>query len=276
LLLASAIFGIHGKNPLQAQVSALRSSLIALREQTATDRSDLGQTIASLRTTNDGLVQQVEIAHQETAAAQKQLVEIKAHRPLPTFAGQSEQQVTTLAASLGWQVGVVLRESSEKSGTVLAQKPLPGTMMKFGSSVTLVIAKPLPPKMPDLTGMKLGSAKALAKKFGWTLTFTQQASGSSVGTIISQTPSAGTFMRGAARFSVVVAKPSPPAPSPPPPSGGAGCDPNYSGACLNPNASDYDCAGGSGNGPFYVTGPFRVIGYDHFGLDSNGNGIACE
>jgi hypothetical protein len=27
------------------------------------------------------------------------------------------------------------------------------------------------------------------------------------------------------------------------------CDPNYEGACLDPNASDYDCAGGSGDGP---------------------------
>jgi hypothetical protein len=29
------------------------------------------------------------------------------------------------------------------------------------------------------------------------------------------------------------------------------CDPNYSG-CLNPNSSDYDCAGGSGDGPDYT------------------------
>ena len=28
----------------------------------------------------------------------------------------------------------------------------------------------------------------------------------------------------------------------------AGCDPNYTG-CLDPNASDYDCEGGSGDGP---------------------------
>ncbi|MDQ3933452.1 MAG: hypothetical protein M3340_02350 [Actinomycetota bacterium] len=33
------------------------------------------------------------------------------------------------------------------------------------------------------------------------------------------------------------------------------CDPNYGGACLDPLAEDYDCAGGSGNGPEYVEGP---------------------
>jgi hypothetical protein len=54
------------------------------------------------------------------------------------------------------------------------------------------------------------------------------------------------------------------------------CDPAYKGACLNPNASDYDCAGGGGNGPYYVRGPIRVVGYDHFRLDADGDGIACE
>lgn len=52
------------------------------------------------------------------------------------------------------------------------------------------------------------------------------------------------------------------------------CDPNYSG-CV-PIASDVDCAGGSGNGPAYVSGPIRVIGDDIYGLDSDDDGIACE
>lgn len=52
------------------------------------------------------------------------------------------------------------------------------------------------------------------------------------------------------------------------------CNTNYSG-CLNPNASDYDCAGGSGDGPYY-TGQVAVIGYDEYGLDRDGDGIGCE
>jgi hypothetical protein len=54
------------------------------------------------------------------------------------------------------------------------------------------------------------------------------------------------------------------------------CDPNYSGRCLKPNVSDYDCAGGRGNGPYYVSGPFRVVGRDHYRLDADHDGIACE
>lgn len=54
------------------------------------------------------------------------------------------------------------------------------------------------------------------------------------------------------------------------------CDPNYRGACLKPNVSDYDCAGGSGNGPYYVSGPIRVVGSDPYDLDRDGDGYACE
>jgi len=53
------------------------------------------------------------------------------------------------------------------------------------------------------------------------------------------------------------------------------CDSNYTGACV-PIASDVDCAGGSGNGPAYVRGPVRVVGSDHYKLDSDGDGIGCE
>ena len=54
------------------------------------------------------------------------------------------------------------------------------------------------------------------------------------------------------------------------------CDRNYTGRCLKPNVSDYDCAGGSGNGPYYVAGPFRSVGNDHYRLDADHDGIACE
>ncbi|ROO52226.1 surface rod structure-forming protein G [Micromonospora sp. Llam0] len=53
------------------------------------------------------------------------------------------------------------------------------------------------------------------------------------------------------------------------------CHPSYTGACV-PFASDVDCAGGSGNGPAYVRGPVRVVGQDVYGLDRDGDGVACE
>lgn len=53
----------------------------------------------------------------------------------------------------------------------------------------------------------------------------------------------------------------------------SGCHPSYTG-CV-PIASDVDCAGGSGNGPEY-TDYVEVIGPDEYGLDSDGDGQACE
>lgn len=52
------------------------------------------------------------------------------------------------------------------------------------------------------------------------------------------------------------------------------CHPSYD-PCLDPNASDYDCEGGSGDGPSY-TGEVTVTGPDDYDLDSDSDGIGCE
>jgi endonuclease YncB( thermonuclease family) len=58
----------------------------------------------------------------------------------------------------------------------------------------------------------------------------------------------------------------------------AGCHPSYAGACVPTGFSDVDCAGGSGNGPGYISDKrFQVVGPDVYGLDGNDNdGVACE
>jgi hypothetical protein len=56
---------------------------------------------------------------------------------------------------------------------------------------------------------------------------------------------------------------------------GSSCDSNYAGDCLDPDAADYDCLAGDGDGPRY-TGPVEVVGSDPFDLDRDGDGYACE
>lgn len=51
--------------------------------------------------------------------------------------------------------------------------------------------------------------------------------------------------------------------------------PSYTGACRDPNASDYDRGGVSRNGPKY-TGTARVVGYDKYDLDAGGDGYGCD
>jgi len=55
---------------------------------------------------------------------------------------------------------------------------------------------------------------------------------------------------------------------------GKHCTKGYA-PCLHP-ASDYDCAGGSGNGPKYVYGTVKVTGSDPYGLDTDNDGLGCE
>ena len=50
--------------------------------------------------------------------------------------------------------------------------------------------------------------------------------------------------------------------------GGGGCSPHYRGACI-PIRADVDCS----EIPFHN---FHVVGEDVYGLDSDGDGIACE
>lgn len=68
----------------------------------------------------------------------------------------------------------------------------------------------------------------------------------------------------------------PPPPPPPSTSAPSNCHPSYSNVCLQMGIGDYDCQGGSGNGPNYVKGPVLVVGYDEFRLDSDGDGVGCE
>lgn len=53
------------------------------------------------------------------------------------------------------------------------------------------------------------------------------------------------------------------------------CHSSYKLKCLDPYASDYDCIGGTGNGPKY-TGLVRVVGPDVFRLDADRDGWGCE
>lgn len=61
---------------------------------------------------------------------------------------------------------------------------------------------------------------------------------------------------------------------PPPAQPDPACNPNYSG-CV-PVASDVDCAAGGGNGPAYLSQTVTVLGSDVYGLDRDGDGLACE
>jgi PASTA domain len=157
---------------------------------------------------------------------------------------------------------------------------------------------PIPPKedpepetveVPALAGMTQAEAKQTLADRGLKATTKYKSTDQyPAGIVISQAQNAGAGVLPGTTVTLVVAKTPPPPPStapPPPPSTvpppptttpAQNCDPSYPDVCLDPAVEDYDCAGGSGNGPEYVEGPIRVLPPDPFDLDRDGDGWGCD
>jgi hypothetical protein len=136
--------------------------------------------------------------------------------------------------------------------------------------------------VPRLVGVRLARAKEALADRGLTAKITYKSTArNAAGTVISQSRAAGAGVLPDTTITLVVAKAPPPPPStappaPPPTAPSQNCHPSYQGACLKVGVGDYDCAGGSGNGPNYVQGTVHVVGPDEFDLDRDGDGLGCE
>ena len=134
-------------------------------------------------------------------------------------------------------------------------------------------------EVPTLVGMTRAEAKQIVADRGLKATTRYKSTDQHPAEIvISQSHKAGAWVLPDTTISLVVAKTPPPAtePPPPPPPPTPNCDPSYPDVCLDPAVEDYDCAGGTGNGPGYVEGPIRVLPPDPFDLDREGDGVGCE
>ena len=161
------------------------------------------------------------------------------------------------------------RPSSKRKDTVLKQGVREGTELEPASSVALVVAAPYP-RVPSVVGRQEASAIMKLKNAGFKVKKTTQTrTNGKDGVVLSQSRSGGTRAKPRTVVRIVISNVQRS-----PDDGGSGnCTPGYS-PCLPP-AYDYDCRGGSGNGPKY-TGPVRVTGSDPYDLDRDGDGKACE
>lgn len=204
-------------------------------------------------------------------------VDVKPAKPkprkstVPRLSGLAGKEAERRLAAVGL-VAFVAREipSPRPSGTVLRQLRAAGASIRDGSSVGLVVAAPYP-ALPGTAGMDQAAATERLRAAGFQVTVTQEVvtSGRN-GVVLRQLPIGTTRVRPHSIVTLVIANVVRPVVAPPPPSN---CTPGYS-PCLAP-ASDYDCAGGSGNGPAY-TGLVYVTGSDPYDLDADGDGVACE
>jgi hypothetical protein len=135
--------------------------------------------------------------------------------------------------------------------------------------VDLVVAAPLP-QVPSIVGRKEASAIRALEKAGFKIKkSTQTRTTSRDGVVLSQSPYGGTRAKPESLVRIVISNVH----RRPDAGGASNCTSGYS-PCLLP-ASDYDCRGGSGDGPKY-SGPVWVTGSDPYDLDRDGDGKACE
>lgn len=145
------------------------------------------------------------------------------------------------------------------AGVVLQQDPASGDKVDAGTTVTITVAVPYP-RIPNVVGKSLEAAKTILRKAGYKPEATLHGTTANPNKrVFAQTPKAGTDALSGKVVTLDVWHNV--------------CTPGYS-PCL-PFAPDYDCIGGSGDGPKY-TGFVRVTGYDPYGLDADNDGYGCE
>lgn len=129
-------------------------------------------------------------------------------------------------------------------------------------------------EVPKLVGKRLEKAREVLRSTDLRVNVVRKYSSRPSGAVLSQSVSAGTEVRSGRTIRLVVSKG--PKPQPPSPSN---CTSGYSPCLLYYGGADYDCYGGSGDGPHY-TEPgvtYSISGSDPYGLDGNDNdGYGCE
>jgi hypothetical protein len=190
---------------------------------------------------------------------------------VPKVSGLSQADAEQALVAAGFVLGEMTEvPSARAAGTVLRQSVEFGTALAAGSVVALALAVPFPP-VPAVVGRTQRVAVGILQAAGFAVKVTEETRTSGRnGAVLSQAPGQGKLVKPGALVTIVVANVVRPVAPPVSHSCSAGYKP-----CLPP-ASDYDCAGGSGNGPGYADGPIYVSGSDPYDLDADGDGVACE
>ncbi|GAA4699158.1 hypothetical protein GCM10023226_42400 [Nocardioides nanhaiensis] len=190
---------------------------------------------------------------------------------VPAVAGLPRSEAAQALRAAGLRLRATRKVPSfEPRGTVLRQSVASGTSVTAGSAVALVTAVPHP-RVPRVLQTSARTATTALQRAGYRVDLvTRTVPSGKDGMVLRQVPAPLTRTKAGTSITVVVAQVVRPVAPPP----AENCTPGYR-PCLSP-ASDYDCAGGSGDGPEYAQGPIYVSGSDPYELDSEGDGVACE
>jgi eukaryotic-like serine/threonine-protein kinase len=126
---------------------------------------------------------------------------------VPNVIGKSSDTARSRLEAAGFIVSVEAEmTNAAPAGTVLRQSAPPGVRIEVGVMIRLKVARPLP-KIPKVIGKTLTNAKRTLKNAGFEIRkVTQQTSSKKQGTVISQSPAAGTSARLGRAVSLITAK----------------------------------------------------------------------
>jgi eukaryotic-like serine/threonine-protein kinase len=129
---------------------------------------------------------------------------------IPSVEALGQQQARAKLEDAGLSVAPVVRvaDASVPVGDVVRSSPTAGTPVQRGSSVTLFVSSgPAPVKVPDVTGFSQRDAHQTLTSQGFVVSTVQQESGdASPGTVLRETPVAGTKVEPGSTVTIVVAK----------------------------------------------------------------------
>jgi beta-lactam-binding protein with PASTA domain len=171
---------------------------------------------------------------------------------VPAVVGMPLDYAKQRLSEEGLRFKVMKRYSDWTPGTVLKTSPMPEAQVLPKKVVSVFIAEPIP-RVPDVVGLDILTAQLDLSNYKVRV----DGRASMFGYVLSQEPRAGVRLPPGRPVTLI--------PDP--------CTPGYS-PCLPP-ALDYDCSGGTGDGPEY-SGPVKVFGSDPYGLDADGDGYGCE
>jgi beta-lactam-binding protein with PASTA domain len=135
-------------------------------------------------------------------------------RPLPDVTGVGVADARDLLEEAGLRVRVRRVESDQPGGDVIDQQPGAGERVASGGIVTLTVAKaPQGATVPDVVGDPASTARRALQDAGLRVEIERVASSRPVGTVLRQSPAAGTRVGDGAAVSLQVAKPRPATPA---------------------------------------------------------------
>jgi hypothetical protein len=195
-----------------------------------------------------------------TASPEAELTKVKDLTTVPNVVGLDVSVARQRASASGFRL-----DPTWPSGKVSQQYPPAGEQWEEGTIMRVEVAPPKP-RVPDVTGERLASARRELERKGFGVYVRKQdLMDAPAGTVIAQRPHAGAVIRAGGLVTLIVVK----GPAPP-----------FTDESLPP-ASDYDCEGGAGDepnsdGPHFVRGRISIVGADQYGLDEDGDGVGCE